>query len=50
MGFRKMIFSFASLAPAYDMIKATLERFNTECVTGIDHNLTPKKVFDNFGI
>ena len=50
MGYRIMIFSFASLAPAYKMIRATLERLKTEGVTGIDSDLTPKKLFEICGM
>ena len=50
MGYRIMIFSFASLAPAYKTIRLTLERLKYEGVTGIDHEVTPKKLFDICGM
>lgn len=50
MGYRIMIFSFASLAPAYKGIRATLERLRREGSTGIDKDLTPKKLFDICGL
>ncbi|GIJ99530.1 hypothetical protein Aspvir_001663 [Aspergillus viridinutans] len=50
MGFRIMIFSFASLAPAYLGIKAALERLKNEGVTGIPEGLGPKKLFEVCGL
>ena len=50
MGYRIMIFSFASLSPAYKAIRATLEKLKTEGVTDIDEELTPKKLFDICGL
>ena len=50
MGFKIMIFSFASLAPAYTAIKATLEKVKWEGVTGIPKDLTPKRLFDVCGM
>ncbi|KAL8827961.1 MAG: hypothetical protein Q9191_002867 [Dirinaria sp. TL-2023a] len=50
MGYRIMIFSFASLSPAYKGIRATLERLKMEGVTGTDKELTPKKLFDICGL
>jgi methylisocitrate lyase len=50
MGFRIMIFSFASLAPAYVGIKATLERIKTEGLAGTGKVLTPKKMFEVCGL
>ncbi|RHZ44340.1 isocitrate lyase/PEP mutase family protein [Aspergillus thermomutatus] len=50
MGFRIMIFSFASLAPAYLGIRAALERLKNEGVTGIPEGLGPKKLFEVCGL
>ncbi|GAQ07481.1 carboxyvinyl-carboxyphosphonate phosphorylmutase [Aspergillus lentulus] len=50
MGFRIMIFSFASLAPAYLGIKAALERLKNEGITGIPEGLGPKKLFEVCGL
>ena len=50
MGFRIMIFSFASLAPAYVGIKTALERLKTEGRVGTAANLTPKRLFDVCGL
>ncbi|KAI9845980.1 MAG: hypothetical protein M1837_004386 [Sclerophora amabilis] len=50
MGFRIMIFSFASLAPAYTAIKATLEKLKLEGVTGTGKDLTPRTLFDVCGL
>ena len=50
MGFKIMIFSFASLAPAYLAIKETLERVKKEGVTGTPKGLTPKRLFDVCGM
>lgn len=50
MGYRIMIFSFASLSPAYKGIRATLEKLKEEGVTGTDKDLTPKKLFDICGL
>ena len=50
MGFRIMIFSFASLAPAYKAIKSTLEKVKKEGVTGTSKDLTPKRLFDVCGM
>jgi methylisocitrate lyase len=48
MGFRIMIFSFASLAPAYTAIKATFEWLKAEGVTG--SAIGPKTIFQVCGL
>lgn len=50
MGYRIMIFSFASLSPAYKGIRATLEKLKGEGITGIDKEFTPKKLFEICGL
>ncbi|GAM40731.1 carboxyphosphonoenolpyruvate phosphonomutase [Talaromyces pinophilus] len=50
MGFRIMIFSFASLAPAYMGIKSALERLKTEGVVGTPEGLSPRKLFEVCGL
>ncbi|KFY01695.1 hypothetical protein V497_07003 [Pseudogymnoascus sp. VKM F-4516 (FW-969)] len=50
MGFRIMIFSFASLAPAYVAIQTTLERLKSEGVVGTGKDVTPLKIFDMCGL
>jgi methylisocitrate lyase len=50
MGFRIMIFSFASLAPAYMGIRSTLERLKTEGVVGTPDGLGPRKLFEVCGL
>lgn len=50
MGFRFMIFSFASLAPAYTAIKTTLERLKVEGMVGTEKKITPKKIFEVCGL
>ena len=50
MGFRIMIFSFASLAPAYGAIKAALEKRKNDGVTGTKKELTPKLLFEVCGL
>lgn len=50
MGFRIMIFSFASLAPAYVGIKTAFERLKTEGVLGTGKDLTPKRLFEVCGL
>lgn len=50
MGFRIMIFSFASIAPAYMAIKATLERLKDQGIVGTPSDLTPLKLFDMCGL
>lgn len=50
MGFRIMIFSFASLAPAYTAIKGALETLKTHGVTGTRKDLTSKLLFEVCGL
>lgn len=50
LGFRIMIFSFASIAPAYVAIQSTLERLKSEGVVGTAKDLTPLKLFDMCGL
>ncbi len=50
MGFRIMIFSFASLAPTYNAIRSTLEKLKREGVTGIGKALTPRMLFEVCGL
>lgn len=50
MGFRIMIFSFASLAPAYLGIKAALERLKTQGIVGTPEGVGPKKLFEVCGL
>jgi methylisocitrate lyase len=50
MGFRIMIFSFASLAPAYLGIRAALERLKNDGVVGTPDGLGPRKLFEICGL
>lgn len=50
MGFRIMIFSFASIAPAYLGIRSALEKLKTEGVTGIPEGLGPRQLFEVCGL
>ena len=50
MGFRIMIFSFASLAPAYVGIKNALRKLKTEGVVGTGKDLTPRRLFEVCGL
>lgn len=50
MGFRIMIFSFASLAPAYSAIKGALEKLKRDGITGTKKELTPKVLFEVCGL
>ena len=50
MGFRIMIYSFASLAPAYVAIRDTMHRLKNEGVTGTGKDLTPVKLFEVCGL
>jgi len=50
MGFRLMIFSFASIAPAYTAIKTTLEKLKKDGVVGTKATITPKKIFEVCGL
>lgn len=48
MGYRAMVYSFASIAPAYTAIKNTFERLMRSGVTG--SNVTPKTIFQICGL
>lgn len=50
MGFRIMIFSFASLAPAYMGIQSALERLKVDGVVGTPEGLGPRKLFEICGL
>ncbi|KAI0103076.1 oxaloacetate Acetylhydrolase [Hypoxylon sp. NC0597] len=50
MGFRIMIFSFATLAPAYVAIRETLARLKNEGVVGTPSHITPVKLFEVCGL
>jgi methylisocitrate lyase len=50
MGFRIMIFSFASIVPAYSGIRAAFLRLKTEGVVGTPEGLGPKKLFEVCGL
>ncbi|KAE8153553.1 putative carboxyphosphonoenolpyruvate phosphonomutase [Aspergillus avenaceus] len=50
MGFRIMIFSFATLAPAYLGIKSALENLKHEGLVGTPEGLGPKKLFEVCGL
>ncbi|ROV99463.1 hypothetical protein VMCG_06362 [Cytospora schulzeri] len=50
MGFRIIIFSFATLAPAYTAIRETLLRLKNEGVTGTPDGITPVKLFEVCGL
>jgi hypothetical protein len=50
MGFRIMIFSFATLAPAYVAIRETLIRLKNQGVMGRPENITPTKLFEVCGL
>ena len=50
MGFRIMIFSFASLAPAYTAIRNTFLRLKKEGIVGTAKDLTPKALFEVCGL
>ncbi|CAG8241539.1 unnamed protein product [Penicillium salamii] len=50
MGFRIMIFSFATITPAYQGIKTTLQRLKTDGVVGTPEGLGPKTIFDVCGL
>lgn len=50
MGFRIMIFSFGTLAPAYLGIKTALERLKKDGVVGIPDGLGPKHLFEVCGL
>ncbi|CAG8191191.1 unnamed protein product [Penicillium olsonii] len=50
MGFRIMIFSFATITPAYQGIKTTLQRLKKDGVVGTPEGLGPKTIFDVCGL
>ncbi|CAI7603365.1 hypothetical protein PCG10_007510 [Penicillium crustosum] len=50
MGFRIMIFSFATITPAYMGIKATLERLKADGVVGVPDGLGPRTIFEVCGL
>lgn len=50
MGFRIMIFSFASLAPAYLGIRGALERLKKEGLVGTPKGLGPRQLFEVCGL
>ena len=50
MGFRIMIFLFASLAPAYLGIKAAFEGLKTQGIVGTPENVGPRKLFEVCGL
>lgn len=50
MGFRVMIFSFASIAPAYKAIKETLTHLKNTGVVGTPKDLTPLRLFEVCGL
>ncbi|KAJ5456559.1 hypothetical protein N7530_011833 [Penicillium desertorum] len=50
MGFRIMIFSFATITPAYMGIKATLERLKANGVVGVPEGLGPRTIFEVCGL
>ncbi|CAG7936237.1 unnamed protein product [Penicillium nalgiovense] len=50
MGFRIMIFSFATITPAYMGIKATLERLKADGVVGVPEGLGPRTIFEVCGL
>ncbi|KAJ0114155.1 hypothetical protein J7T55_007989 [Diaporthe amygdali] len=50
MGFRIMIFSFATLAPAYAAIRETLLRLKNHGVVGTPDGITPVKLFEVCGL
>ncbi|KAI3337733.1 putative carboxyphosphonoenolpyruvate phosphonomutase [Ustulina deusta] len=50
MGFRIMIFSFATIAPAYIAIRETLLRLKNHGVVGTPSDITPVKLFEVCGL
>lgn len=48
MGYRAIIFSFASIAPAYTAVRETMERLKRTGCTG--SRVTPKTIFDVCGL
>ncbi|KAJ5122913.1 hypothetical protein N7448_009010 [Penicillium atrosanguineum] len=50
MGFRIMVFSFATITPAYQGIKTTLQHLKTEGVVGTPEGLGPRTIFEVCGL
>ncbi|KAM5349390.1 hypothetical protein ACJ41O_005895 [Fusarium nematophilum] len=50
LGFRMIIFPFASIGPAYKAIRETLIRMKETGRTGLDEDFTPKKLFTIVGL
>jgi 2-methylisocitrate lyase-like PEP mutase family enzyme len=50
LGFRMMIFPFASIGPAYQAIKDVFTKIKEEGKTGLDASFTPKKLFTIVGL
>jgi 2-methylisocitrate lyase-like PEP mutase family enzyme len=50
LGFKIIIFPFASIGPAYKAIKSSLLKLKEEGKTGIDSDFTPKKLFTVVGL
>jgi 2-methylisocitrate lyase-like PEP mutase family enzyme len=50
LGFRMIIFPFASIAPAYDAIRDTFEMIKQSGETGLAADFTPKKLFSIVGL
>ncbi|KAI2463931.1 oxaloacetate Acetylhydrolase [Annulohypoxylon bovei var. microspora] len=50
MGFRIMIFSFATLAPSYVAMRDTLTRLKNEGIVGTPKDITPVKLFEVCGL
>lgn len=50
LGFRIVIFPFASIAPAYDAMRTTFEMIKGTGRTGLAKDFTPKKLFSIVGL
>lgn len=50
LGFRMMIFPFASIGPAYQAIKDVFIKIKEEGKTGLEKSFTPKKLFTIVGL
>lgn len=50
MGFRIIIFSFATLAPAYVAIRQTLTLLKSKGIVGTPEEITPVKLFQVCGL
>ena len=50
MGFRIMIFSFATITPAYQGIRTTLQHLKTQGVVGTPEGLGPRTIFEVCGL